>query len=308
MHADAARRFPDVKYTISIEDDTFLFWNQIVKWLKVRQREGKGPEEVKLWGAPTILVVSADRLKRGNEYFVSLIASPAASLEPCQNGSLPFTHGGSGYIISRGLVQQTFGRAPYTYEHNETFAHYLRYSCCGDAELSRSFQLTLPGFEPTFSESGKLFTGDPPSRFAFVPSEWCEPIFTLHRVTGFEYVRLLEFKRRVEPLIRDDDWLRRIDIWDGMMPTFLRSKISTASAASVLSLGTAGPLVAHGVVAQGWQAIPEGAGDHKAGATTKEMCQRLCEGGSSCLVWTFISTSARCKCKQPEAHRHHLLT
>ncbi|PWN23543.1 hypothetical protein BCV69DRAFT_239784, partial [Microstroma glucosiphilum] len=154
------------KYTISIEDDTFLFWNQVVKWLKLKERKGKGPEE---------------------------------------NGSLPFTHGGSGYIMSRGLVQQTFGRAPWTYEHNETFAHYMRYSCCGDAELSRSFQLTLPGFEPTFSESDKLFTGEPPSRFAFVPSEWCEPILTLHRVTGFEYVRLLEFKRKVEPLIPKDD-------------------------------------------------------------------------------------------------------
>lgn len=60
LHGDAYRRFPDIKYVVSIEDDTFLFWNQLVKWLKIKDKEGRGADEVKLWGAPTYLVVCTD--------------------------------------------------------------------------------------------------------------------------------------------------------------------------------------------------------------------------------------------------------
>jgi hypothetical protein len=68
LHADAARRFPDAKYTVSVEADTFLFWNQLVKWLKERDREGKGADELKMWGNGNLLSVSTALLPQTKQH------------------------------------------------------------------------------------------------------------------------------------------------------------------------------------------------------------------------------------------------
>lgn len=53
LHGDAYRRWPDAKWHVSIEDDTFIFWNQLIKWLRKQDHDAH-----KLYGNPTLLVVS----------------------------------------------------------------------------------------------------------------------------------------------------------------------------------------------------------------------------------------------------------
>lgn len=221
-------------------------------------------------------------------------------------------------MISRGLLKATYGLSPWDYEHNETFAHYARYSCCGDAELARSFQLTLPTFraelEGIFEESRYRFAAEPLDKLAFVPSELCEPIFSLHRVNTFDYVRLTNFKRRVEPLVGEDDYVRRIDLWDAFMPLFLQGRVSTGQAAAahrgsasseahdlkrVESVDDmmAGPKFKE-VVAEGWQAIPANDTELRVAYHDKDSCQRACERAdmSDCLLWTFDAAREVCEC------------
>lgn len=53
LHGDAYRRWPEAKWHVGIEDDTYLFWNQLVKWLKTKPQD-----EQKYYGAQMYLVVS----------------------------------------------------------------------------------------------------------------------------------------------------------------------------------------------------------------------------------------------------------
>lgn len=54
LHGDAYRKWPVAKWQVSIEDDTFVFWNQLLKWLKTQDHDAH-----RLYGNPTLLVVSA---------------------------------------------------------------------------------------------------------------------------------------------------------------------------------------------------------------------------------------------------------
>lgn len=54
LHADAYRRWPNAKWHIAIEDDTWLLWNNLVKWLKTKPHD-----EQKFYGNQMWLVVSA---------------------------------------------------------------------------------------------------------------------------------------------------------------------------------------------------------------------------------------------------------
>ena len=54
LHGDAYRTRPDAKWHVSIEDDTFVFWNQLLKWLKTQDHNA-----LRMFGNPAILVVSS---------------------------------------------------------------------------------------------------------------------------------------------------------------------------------------------------------------------------------------------------------
>lgn len=134
-----------------------------------------------------------------------------------QNGSLPFAHGGAGYAISRSLLKATYGltpTSPYTFEHQ--FSHYIRYSCCGDAELFRAFSLTKPSVtlpRPNWEESGRSFRVEWLDKSTVEEGEWCEPVFTVHHVGPWERVGLGRFKWEVEARVGEEDFVRWVDLW-----------------------------------------------------------------------------------------------
>ncbi|CAO1630554.1 unnamed protein product [Jaminaea pallidilutea] len=253
LHADAYRRWPDAKWHVAIEDDTWLLWNNLIKWLKTKPHD-----EQKFYGNQMWLV----------------------------NGSVPFNHGGSGYVISRALMKATFGSDP-DFEHK--FDNHIRYSCCGDAELARAFTLSKPAVtlvKPSWEESGRSFRADSLDKTDINSNDWCQPIFTLHHVSPAEYVQLERFKRDVDPLVSQDDFIRFVDLWDYMSPRFLRHFSSPEQVGH------------HHVLRRGWRAIPaEDGGDEVPSATTAEACASECDRlGKECLVWTFEPKSLR-KCR-----------
>lgn len=185
-------------------------------------------------------------------------------------------------------MKATFGSDP-DFEHR--FNDHIRYSCCGDAELARAFTLSKPAVtlvKPSWEESGRSFRADSLDKTDINSNDWCQPIFTLHHVSPAEYVQLERFKRDIDPLVSQDDFIRFVDLWDYMSPRFLRHFSSPEQVGH------------HHVLRRGWRAIPaEDGGDEVPSATTAEACASECDRlGKECLVWTFEPKSLRkCECR-----------
>ncbi|CAO1638202.1 unnamed protein product [Sympodiomycopsis kandeliae] len=264
LHGDAYRRWPNAKWQVAIEDDTFLFWNQLMKWLKTQDHDSH-----RLFGNPTILV----------------------------NGSLPFAHGGSAYAISRGLLKSTYGTDPWNFEHQ--WDHWVRYSCCGDAELSRAFRLSTNSTSiPNFEISRFKFQSESIGKIKFDARDLCEPIFSLHHVTPFEYSQLQKFKETLDIRVGPDDFIRYIDLLDWMMPIFLRHKIHTGLA----DFANRGDEVRKTYVSKiewlhriDWRAILNDVMPATPGISDLAQCIRACEEKATCLIYTFDKVSKECR-------------
>lgn len=210
---------------------------------------------------------------------------------------MSFAHGGSGYVISRGVIQNTFG-SDAQFENNATFLSYLDDSCCGDAILAQALQMRLPGWTPPYDESEPRFIGENPALFNFVPDQWCEAVFTLHGITAFDYVLLDRFRRTVEPLLAEDDYIRRADLWEALMPIFLRDPPlplgqDPTGGLSIVTLDD------ETVRAESWQGTPLHEDLIYPNATTAEKCHESCvvtptEDGE-CLMWTFDESKHVCE-------------
>ncbi|KAF7959631.1 hypothetical protein EAE96_001246 [Botrytis aclada] len=135
------------KWYVFIDMDTFIEWNN--------------------------LLVLLEHLNPMNHMY---IGSPVWGPTP------PFAHGGSGYVFSYKALETLNmpGR-----DGNEELM-YSQYGvnttalCCGDEALSIALKrrgIDIRGYWP-------LFNGDPPVTINFEPEMWCEPVISLHHVTG----------------------------------------------------------------------------------------------------------------------------
>lgn len=241
---------------------------------------------------------------------------------------MPFLHGGSGWAISGSLVNGTFGQNPWGFE--ASFDHYVHGSCCGDAELWRAFHQTVE-FDGAGAESGSSFRNESWGKISFAKEDWCQPLFTLHHVSMSNSNDLLLFKKTVEPLISEDDFLRFVDLWDWMVPDFLRSTTqaslqSSSSASSTVKIldNVTSPVLStenneitgassltrtpihrsegsEHVRKGRWTAVPSDRGRLQSSALDAKACQRACEKDMQCLVWTsrrFPNADRPDECKQ----------
>ncbi|PWZ03728.1 hypothetical protein BCV70DRAFT_154778 [Testicularia cyperi] len=274
MMGEAYRRFPNVKWYVMVEADTFLFWNQLVKWLATL-----------------------------NENKQLLIGHP--SFCDYDGKSTMFTHGGSGIVMSKGLIEATYGQDP-EYEHNHD--ELIKKSAFGDALLSKSFY-DAPKVHLTelSKEGGEKFNSDPPRILKFLRSNWCTPIMTFHHVTPADTAHLYEFQRRIEPRLGAKDMIKWADVWDEFQPEFLRkAMIEVANAKEdPTTFQHDDPNVEPGEVGVvAWQAIEdwdsETSDTHTA--TAKE-CQTVCRSHDDCLMWSWDPESDKDKDKDRNRDR-----
>lgn len=254
-----------------------MFWNQLLKWLRTKDHDAH-----KLYGNPMYMRISVSP---------SRAQVSSRVLTPCmlsQGTSIPFVHGGSAYVISRGLLKATYGQDPWGFERR--WNKYVKGSCCGDAELSRAFRMatnTTKGL-PNFDESRPKFQGGHTGAVRFDVGQLCEPIFSLHHVHPFEYTQLQEFKRTVDRLVAEDDFIRFVDLWDWMKPTFLTGKVLTKQFPTNASNPT-------WHVQKGHRAILSDIIAPSANITTQKQCERLCQSMPKCLIYSFDSPKSECE-------------
>jgi hypothetical protein len=104
---------------------------------------------------------------------------------------LEFAHGGSAYILSYGALKAL--NEPASDDQEGLF--YSQYGlnvtelCCGDEALARVLKtkgVNLKGYWP-------MFNGEIPATVPFGKEYWCEPVISLHHISGEDMKSLWEW-------------------------------------------------------------------------------------------------------------------
>jgi hypothetical protein len=145
---------PNMDWYVFIESDTYVVWMNLLHWL--RQLSPK------------------EKLYMGSAAFV---------------GHQAFAHGGSGYVISKGLMEAFVGKNPGMAGHfDETFPS----ECCGDFVLGRTLtqelNVRIQNFWPQVN-------GEKPVTLEFGVKQWCQPIVTMHHIMPRERSAIFEFEQ-----------------------------------------------------------------------------------------------------------------
>ena len=171
MLSHAWEHWQDVKFYVYIEDDTYIFWSNLMRHLQTLS-----PSEVAYFGAFS------------------------------GEGNATFAQGGSGIIFTHGLMKAVFeGDSVPTLEQ---YGNLTMNACCGDMVLGEI--LREYGVQVNRGTWGTLsFRPEPPWRTGFDGRGWCLPIFTFHHVHQRDMAMLNVLERKLfsigkeEVLFRD---------------------------------------------------------------------------------------------------------
>ncbi|KAH7327135.1 hypothetical protein BKA65DRAFT_528149 [Rhexocercosporidium sp. MPI-PUGE-AT-0058] len=145
---------PNADWYIHIDADTYVIWSSLMAWIRKLNPSKK-----------------------------SFLGSMACLSE------LPFAHGGSGILLSRGATENL------VIKNNGTAARWdsrIAGNCCGDAILAEAFKeqnIAVMNAWPTIN-------GESPSTIPFQSESWCQPLVTLHHVSAEDAQRLRDFEDR----------------------------------------------------------------------------------------------------------------
>jgi len=149
MMREASNTLPRRKWYVFIDTDTFVEWDNILALL-----EHLDP--------------------RKNLYIGSPVWIPKA----------PFAHGGSAYVLSYSALDSLNmpGRSGREGPMHSQFGVNTTALCCGDKALAVALKqrgIGLKGYWP-------MFNGEIPATVGFGREIWCEPVLSLHHLTGTE--------------------------------------------------------------------------------------------------------------------------
>ncbi|KAK9327084.1 hypothetical protein V1520DRAFT_315648 [Lipomyces starkeyi] len=181
MVAHGYRTFPNAKWYIFMDADTYILWPNMMRWLSSINHE--------------------DLLYMGSVTY--------------ENRNSPFVHGGSGVVMSGALVRSTFGKEP---ELGSAYEVYAKNRCCGDGVLAHAFKDR--GVLPVLSRDNYPYVSwrfqggfccedqaDVPANVRHNKQNWCEEITTFHHVTPHDIAQLYEFEQkfpREQPILFKD--------------------------------------------------------------------------------------------------------
>ncbi|QSZ29555.1 hypothetical protein DSL72_004070 [Monilinia vaccinii-corymbosi] len=160
MLEHAQKIHPGFKWTVYIEDDTFVFWKNLLRWLATLPSDN----EPLYYGAHS---------GENNE---------------------TFAQGGSGIVFSRSLMKSIFSgpKIPTLQE----YANFTAKACCGDMILGKVLRdhnvLVNQGQYGPIS-----FRPEPPWKTMFEEFNWCKPIFTFHHLHQRDLVQLTMLESKI---------------------------------------------------------------------------------------------------------------
>ncbi|KAI5860045.1 glycosyltransferase family 31 protein [Durotheca rogersii] len=159
------RMRPNHDWYIFAEADTYIFWANMIHWLK--KQSGFDPRE---------------KLYLGSRSFI---------------GGTPFAHGGSGYILSGTLLRHLIEYHPgVVKQYNVKGSN----ECCGDLMLA----MALEEYESVkVRQAWPMINGEKPSTLPYGPGHWCEPLLTMHHMNSEEISSVWQFEqtRKVDRIL-----------------------------------------------------------------------------------------------------------
>ncbi|TVY39000.1 hypothetical protein LOCC1_G006871 [Lachnellula occidentalis] len=147
---------PDMDWYILIDADTYIVWSNMLLWL-----EGLDPKKKSYFGSEVNI------------------------------GGVRFAHGGSGIVLSKGLMQELL------VSHNGTAARWdarTTEHCCGDLVLS----MALIEYGIELQDVWPLMSGERPSTMPFgpaTPEYWCRPALSFHHLTPVDMKEFAQFEK-----------------------------------------------------------------------------------------------------------------
>lgn len=158
MLQHAWKHAPDNDWYVIMDDDSYLLADNLGRWLAT--------------------------LDPNKPYY---LGSAVAGLQHI------FAHGGSGIILSRGLMEMAFGHAR-TDEWVDEYSERALHECCGDYVLAAFLKEKLD-VGLNLSVSGKRFQGEDFTLAAFNKQNWCSDIVSFHHTTPRNIELLWEYER-----------------------------------------------------------------------------------------------------------------
>ena len=101
---------------------------------------------------------------------------------------IEFGHGGTGYIISGAAMKSAVGKHPDLATKYDKDLHDI---CCGDAMIGRVLQAE----KIYLHRAWPMLNGEKPLTIPFSSSHWCQPVITMHHLTGQEVSQVYNFER-----------------------------------------------------------------------------------------------------------------
>jgi hypothetical protein len=145
---------PDMDWYVFIESDTYVVWTNLLLWLQKLSPNKK--------------------LYMGSASFVADQA---------------FGHGGSGYVISRALMEAFVGKNPGIASRYDDV---MPNDCCGDFVLGRTIKQELNvGIQNFWPQ----VNGEKPVTLEFGSKQWCQPVVTMHHVMPRERSAIFDFEQ-----------------------------------------------------------------------------------------------------------------
>ena len=155
----AGRNKPDAKWNIFMEDDSYLFLPNIIRHLQKFDHQEP-------WYLGSVAWIHGDF----------------------------FAHGGSGFALSRGAWEQSFGQDPQLVQKFEAFteAH-----GCGDHILGHALKEYGVQFGETRGENRFKYGFNPESHWStwYEQANWCEPVYSWHHTHGRDVARFYSLEK-----------------------------------------------------------------------------------------------------------------
>ncbi|KUJ09645.1 uncharacterized protein LY89DRAFT_690100 [Mollisia scopiformis] len=159
MLAHAQRNWPNLKWYIYIEDDTFIFWDNVLSYLSTLEPD----DEPSYYGAYS------------------------------GEGNNTFAQGGSGLVFSRSLMSAVFSGD--NIPDLEKYGNETSQSCCGDIMLGKVLR-DYGVYVNRGTYGTGSFRPEPPWKTGFDDWSWCAPVFTFHHLHQRDILQLSELERK----------------------------------------------------------------------------------------------------------------
>ncbi|KAJ5174907.1 uncharacterized protein N7482_000784 [Penicillium canariense] len=146
--------------------------------------------------------------------------------DPWYLGSLSWTHGdyfaygGSGFALSRGAWEKSFGTDPQIVEKYQEFT---KEHGCGDHILGHVLHEYGVQFGETADDSRLRFGFNPESHWStwYQPANWCKPVYSWHHTHGKDVARFYNLEQSWD---FEKGPLRYRDIYEALVAPYLRPR------------------------------------------------------------------------------------